>query len=86
MLYFLNFFVVKLNMTLIVYAVATYFVDACIIFFACSNGVYECRYFCVKIWVVTLAVGIYDNTLLPKVGRWVETTRALDRIFLGVSF
>ena len=52
MLYFLNF-VIKLIMTLVVYAVATYFVDACI-FFACSNGVYECRNFCDKIWVVTL--------------------------------
>ena len=50
-------------MTLVVYAVATYFVDACIIFFACSNGMYECRNFCVKIWVVTLAVGTYDNTI-----------------------
>ena len=32
-------------------------------FFACSNGMYECRNFCVKIWVVTLAVGTYDNTI-----------------------
>ena len=43
-LYFLNF-MIKLNTTLVVYAVATYFVDACIIFFACSNGMYECRNF-----------------------------------------
>ena len=42
MLYFLTF-VIKHNMTLVEYAVATYFVGACIIFFACSNGVYECR-------------------------------------------
>ena len=53
---------IKLIMTLVVYA-ATYFVDACIIFFACSNGMYECRNFCIKIWVVILAVGTYDNTI-----------------------
>ena len=62
MLYFLNF-VIKLNMALVVYALATYFVDACIIIFACINRMYECRNFCVKIWVVTLAVGTYDNTI-----------------------
>ena len=37
MLYFLNF-MIKLNMTLVVYAVATFFDDACIIFFACRMG------------------------------------------------
>ena len=46
MLYFLNF-MIKLNMTLAVYAVATFFVDACIIIFACSNEMYDCRIFCV---------------------------------------
>ena len=62
MLYFLNF-IIKLIMTLVVYAVATYFVGACIIFFACSNGMYECRNFCAKIWVVTLAVGTNGNKI-----------------------
>ena len=45
MLYSLNF-EFKLNMTLVVYAVATYFVDACIFFakkVVMGNGVYECR-------------------------------------------
>ena len=32
-----------------------------LIVFACSNEVYECRNFCVKIWVVTLAVGTYNT-------------------------
>ena len=62
MLYFLNF-MIKLNMTLVVYAIATYFVDACIIFLRVVNGVYECHIFCVKIWVITLAIGTNDNTI-----------------------
>ena len=61
-------------MTLVVYAVATYFVDACIIIFACSNGMYEYRNFCVKIWVVTRAVGTYDNTIKRILFLFIATT------------
>ena len=61
-LYFLNF-MIKLNMILVVYAVTAYLLMLALLFFACSNGMYECRNFCVKIWVVTRAVGTYDNTI-----------------------
>ena len=50
MLYLLNF-VIKLNMTLVVYAVATYFVDACIIFLRVVMG-------CMSVVIFVLKYGL----------------------------